>query len=177
MAKEREKVFVDLGSAVVRAQELLIVLTFSHQTRKANAKEKAKEKIKEKAKRKPRAKVKEKKRKVATVPAKEVVPAKTIGTWDGERIHQTIAIKVLKEKVKEKEDVGEKVKVKARVKAKRGFANGLNLRSARPSAGIGTRILAHMATTASLTTRQTVKTGRMDGANGIKNVVLGTSRV
>ena len=48
MAKEREKVFVDLGNAMVRAQELLIVLTFTHQTRKAKAKEKPKEKANEK---------------------------------------------------------------------------------------------------------------------------------
>ena len=89
-------------------------------------------------------------------------------------------IKVLKEKVKVKvygEKVTVKEKVKARVKAKKGVGNELNLRKERQSAGIGARILARMVTTASLTTHQIVRTGKTDGASGIKNVVSGTSRV
>ena len=89
MVKDREKVFADLGNATVRAQEWSIVLTFTHRTRKAKEKEKVKTVVeKEKVRRKPRAKVKEKKRKAVTKPAKEAVPAKTIGTMEpGQRTH------------------------------------------------------------------------------------------
>ena len=143
---------------------------------KAKEKEKTKGKVREKEKRKPKANEKERRRKEEIGPAKVLGLAQTIGNSDGEK---TKEIKAPKEK--EKEDDGEKAKVKekvkARVKAKRGVANENNPHSAHPSARIGTRILARLATAASLITHQTVKTGRTDGANGIKNVVLGTSRV
>ena len=104
--------------------------------------------------------------------------AQTIGNSDGEK---TKEIKVQKEKEKEKEDDGEKAKVKekvrARVKAKRGEENESNPHSVHLNARIGIQTLALLATTVCLITRQTVKTGKTDGASGIKNVALGTSRV
>ena len=164
------KVFADLGEETVHVQRYMIAHTSIHKTRKAKVKEKEKKKgkVKEKERKKPKAKEKEKRRKEKTSPAKANGLARMFMSTDGEKIKE---VKAPKAKEREKE------KVKAMVKAKREVANENNPHSAHPSARIGTRLLARLATAASLTTHQTAKTGRTDGANGIKNVVLGTSRV
>ena len=176
--KERDKVYAVLGNEMEHARSCMIALTFTHQTRKAKEKEKEKTKgkVRGKEKRKPKAKEKERRRKEEIGPAKVPGLAQTIGNSDGEK---TKEIKAQKEK--EKEDDGEKAKVKekvkARVEATGEVANENNPHSAHPRARIGIRILARLATAASLTTHQIVRTGKTDGANGIKSVDSGISQV